>query len=111
MKKTVLSLLLSIVVLAGCGGNTDINTDRGNSTDSQNTSAVQTGISEEKAKEIALARVEGATKDSIREFGRERELGADEYEGKIVYNGTEYEFEINAQNGEILKWESEPVND
>ena len=30
-----------------------------------------------------------------------------EYEGEIYYNQTEYEFELNAQTGEVLEWSEE----
>ena len=46
-----------------------------------------TGISEEEAKAFAL------------------------YEGKIIYNEIEYEFEINAADGTILEWEAGSVFD
>lgn len=81
------------------------------STSAQNTSAPQSAITEAQAKEIALAKVPGAADADIREFKKDRDDGREEYEGKIVYNNTEYEFEINAENGEIIKWESESVHD
>ena len=31
------------------------------------------------------------------------------FEGKIVYDGMEYEFEIDAADGTILEWDAEPV--
>ena len=30
------------------------------------------------------------------------------YEGKIVYQGMEYEFEIDASDGTVLEWDAEP---
>ena len=33
------------------------------------------------------------------------------YEGKIIYNDREYEFEIDAATGAVLDWESESVCD
>lgn len=68
-------------------------------------------ITEAKAKEIALAKVPGAKEGDIREFKKERDDGTDKYEGKIYYEKQEYEFEIDARSGEILKWEVEPIND
>lgn len=71
---------------------------------------VQNGtITAEKAKEIALAKVPGATAGNIREFETDYDDGRMEYEGEIIYDGMEYEFEIDASTGSILKWESEPV--
>lgn len=68
-------------------------------------------LTETQIKAIALEKVPGATEDNIREFKKERDNGRDEYEGKIIYNNTEYEFEIDAQTGKIIKWESESVFD
>lgn len=68
-------------------------------------------ITEERAKEIALEKVPGATDADIREFRKDFDDGREEYEGKIIYNNTEYEFEINAKTGEVITWESESVFD
>lgn len=78
---------------------------------SQSTAAQEGVITEEKAKEIALAKVPGATEENIREFKKEFDDGREEYEGTIVYNKIEYEFEIDAKTGDIIKWESESVFD
>ena len=78
---------------------------------SQMTSQQTEQITEAKAKEIALAKVPGATDAHIRQFRKEFDDGREEYEGKIIYNNTEYDFEINAQTGEIITWETESVFD
>ena len=78
---------------------------------SAETSQQETAITEEKVKEIALSKVPGATAENIREFKKEFDDGREKYEGKIVYDKTEYEFEIDAKTGEILKWETESVFD
>ena len=31
------------------------------------------------------------------------------YEGELIYNGTEYEFKIDAATGTVLEWESESI--
>ena len=58
------------------------------------------------AQNIALERVPGATAQDM-----SIELDYDDgwyiYEGDILYNRTEYEFEIDANTGNILKWEEE----
>ena len=60
----------------------------------------------EEAQNIALERVPGASAQNI-----SIELDEDDgwyiYEGDIVYDGMEYEFEIDANTGNILKWEEE----
>ena len=88
-------LMLSLIfLLSGC---------------SDNGGQSGTLISEEEAKSIALERVTGATKDDIREFKIDRRNGLLEYEGKIFYNGKEYEFEIDGSDGAVLEWEIEDI--
>lgn len=67
-------------------------------------------VTEEQAKALALAKVPGATASDIREFKTDQDHDRTEYEGRIVYNGTEYEFEINSATGDFLKWEEEPAH-
>ena len=67
-------------------------------------------ISEEKAKELALAQVPGASESDIYEFEMDLDDGVMEYEGKIIYSGMEYEFEIDAYSGAIRSWEAEPLD-
>lgn len=78
---------------------------------SQSTSVQDEIITKEQAKEIALAKVPGATEENIREFKKEFDDGRIVYEGKIVHNKTEYEFEIDAETGDVINWESESVFD
>ena len=58
----------------------------------------------EKAKEIAIAKAGGGDVVSI-------ELDVDDgvmvYEGELSYNNVEYDFDINALDGTILKWEED----
>ena len=35
--------------------------------------------------------------------------GRPEYEGKIIYGGTEYEFTIDAATGSVMEWDAEKV--
>jgi len=67
-------------------------------------------IGEAKAKEIALAKVPGAAETNIR-MQKEYDDGILKYEGTIVYEEMEYEFEIKALDGTILEWSSESVYD
>ena len=64
------------------------------------------GISEAEAEEIALEMVPGASSEDLH-MEMERDDGRLIYEGDIRYDGMEYEFEINAENGKIISWESE----
>lgn len=67
-------------------------------------------ISEKKAKNIALGQVEGATESDLR-IHRDNDDGREIYEGSIFYNEMEYEFEIDAQTGDIIDWSSESIYD
>jgi uncharacterized membrane protein YkoI len=68
-----------------------------------------TYIGTDRAKEIALshAKVENATFNSV---DLENEDGVMIYELDFVANGIEYEYEINALTGEIIKHQAEPAN-
>lgn len=68
-----------------------------------------TMITAEKAKELALSQVPGATLDDIRKFEVDYDDGRTEYEGKIIYGGMEYEFEIDGYSGAFRSWEAEPA--
>lgn len=70
-------------------------------------SAGSGAITADDAKALALAKVPGATDGDIREFEADYDDGRLEYEGKIIYNGIEYEFEIDGSSGQFLKWEKE----
>lgn len=63
-------------------------------------------VSEADAKAAALKRVPGATEQDLR-----MELDLDDgkyiYEGDIIYQQKEYEFEIDANTGNFLKWSEE----
>lgn len=67
-------------------------------------------ITEKKAKELALSQVPGATENDIYEFEVDKDDGHTEYEGKILYNDMEYEFEIDAYSGAFRSWEAEPID-
>lgn len=60
------------------------------------------------AKALALAQVEGAAPEDMREFEAIYRDGQMEYAGTIVYGGMEYDFEIDAESGTIQSWEEEP---
>ncbi len=91
MKKIFIPIALVLVLLLSACGNNNGNVK----------------ISEEKAKEIALEKVPGATVQDVRKFKKDRDDGKYVYEGEILYNKMEYDFEIDAENGEIISWEQE----
>ena len=65
--------------------------------------------SEADAKQTALGRVSGATEKDIYEWQFDYDDGRPEYEGKIIYGGTEYDFTIDASNGSVVEGEAESV--
>ena len=66
-------------------------------------------VSEADAKQTALGRVSGATQKDIYEWKFDYDDGRPEYEGKIIYGGTEYDFTIDASSGAVIEWEPESV--
>ena len=66
-------------------------------------------VSEADAKQTALGRVSGATQKDIYEWKFDYDDGRPEYEGKIIYGGTEYDFTIDASSGAVIEWEAESV--
>ena len=68
-------------------------------------------ITADQAKEKALSQVPGATVSDIQEFETDYDDGRLQYEGKIYYNGMEYEFEIDGYSGAIRNWDAESMFD
>ena len=66
-------------------------------------------VSAADAKQTALGRVSGATEKDIYEWQFDYDDGRPEYEGKIIYGGTEYDFTIDASSGAVVEWEAESV--
>ena len=66
-------------------------------------------VSEADAKKTALDRVSGATDKDLYEWKLDYDDGRPEYEGKIIYGGTEYEFTIDAWTGSVMEWDAEKV--
>ena len=68
-------------------------------------------ISEDAAKKTILEKIPGATEEHIKEWKTSRDDGRQKYEGKVIFEETEYEFELDANSGEMLKWETEAIHD
>lgn len=66
-------------------------------------------VSEADAKQTAHGRVSGATEKDIYEWQFDYDDGRPEYEGKIIYGGTEYDFTIDASSGAVVEWEAESI--
>lgn len=71
----------------------------------QATAAPAAAITPERAKEIALAQVPGATSMNIIQCRLDRKENV--YEVEIRYSGVEYEFEIDAASGAVVKQETD----
>ena len=100
MKKKILSIaLLSIMVL---GVSVTANAKSKHKHNKHISSNSYIGVN--RAKNIALKKVPGANNSHVKEIHLDRENGRMVYEGEIYYNGWEYEFDIDAVTGAIVKW-------
>lgn len=86
--------------------NAQNNTQNSGQNNSGTTQNVNVQISEADAKAAALERVPGATEQVLR-MELDRDDGKYIYEGDIIYHQKEYEFEIDANTGNFLKWSEE----
>lgn len=85
------------------------NTNTTDDTQQQNTQTTNNAnvkISEADAKKAALDRVPGASETDLK-MELEFDDGKYTYEGDIIYQQQEYEFEIDANTGTFLKWSEE----
>ncbi len=73
-------------------------------------SSSDASISEAEARKIALKKVSGASENDVR-LHLDNDDGKKVYEGSIIYNEREYDFEIDADSGAILEWEEESIYD
>lgn len=84
--------------------------DAENYTPSQSGTGTDTVKTEQEVRDIALAKVPGATEKDI-SLSLDRDDGRMSYEGKIIFEGMEYDFEIDAYSGAIREWDAESVFD
>lgn len=91
-------ILSSDVELRNDDGDDDDDRNRGSNAD--------VAISREEAIDIALAKVSGATESDIR-IELDHDDGRYKYEGDIIYERVEYDFEIDANSGDVISWEEE----
>ena len=82
------------------------NDDRDDDDDRNRGSNADVAISREEAIDIALAKVPGATESDIR-IELDHDDGRYKYEGNIIYERVEYDFEIDANSGDVLEWSEE----
>ena len=106
MKKKILSIaLLGIMVL---GVSVAVNAKSRNKYNRNITSNSYIGVN--RAMNIALKKVPGASNSHVKKINLDRENGRMVYEGEIYYNGQEYEFDIDAVTGDIVKWKVDGVS-
>ncbi len=65
-------------------------------------------VTKEAAIQSVLERVSGATEANLR-MQVERDDGRTLYEGSVIYNGKDYDFEIDVQTGEFVSWSEEAL--
>lgn len=70
------------------------------------TGSADVAVSMEEAAAIALERVPGAAQSDVR-IELDYDDGVYKYEGDIIYEQREYDFEIDANTGTILEWSEE----
>ncbi len=90
-------------------GSSDPQRQGSGSHDSSNHGAVPQAdvqISSEQASKLALDRVPGATEQDLK-IELDYDDGYYKYEGDIIYDQKEYEFEIDANTGDFLEWKEE----
>lgn len=129
MKKTsiICTLTMITMLLSGCTQNSmpqteqpsvpngtispeaSVITETTSANETPTTSEV-TSLPVEDARQIALNQIPGATIENIRRFETDYDNGRLVYEGEIHFQQNEYDFEIDAQNGTILEWDVEPIN-
>ena len=106
MKKKILSIaLLGIMVL---GVSIAVNAKSKNKYNRDIASNSYIGVN--RAMNIALKKVPGASNSHVKKIHLDRENGRMVYEGEIYYNGQEYEFDIDAVTGDIVKWKVDGVS-
>ena len=74
--------------------------------DRNRTANANVAVSRDEAVRTALGKVSGATEKDVR-IELDYDDGRYRYEGDIIYNGIEYDFEIDADSGRILEWEED----
>ena len=108
MKKKMLNVILLGIMILGIGVTANA---AGKSRKSNRASSVRRSnrngnyIGANRARAIALSRVPGANSSHVRNLHLDWEDGRMVYEGKIYFRGLEYEFDIDAVSGRIVKWD------
>ena len=62
-------------------------------------------ISEDEVKEIIIKRITGSKKENIIRLKLNDDDGEIIYEGRMIYQNTEYNFKLDALTGDVIRWE------
>ena len=102
----IAALSISLVSCTNSGGVNNSNNDSSNNSSVQSKTSNKITIDE--AKEIALKHA-GLTKDQVSFIETENEVdnGAEKYDIGFYYNGKEYDYEISAIDGKIIKYDND----
>lgn len=71
--------------------------------------STQPAVSREEAVKLVLEKVPGATAQDMR-IRLESDDGIRKYEGDLMYEGKEYDFEIDAGTGAFLEWQEDFID-
>lgn len=111
---TIIAVMCLAMLITSCGQSESVQTDQkvqaAESTETAQQDQTFGDIGEAAAKQIALNKVPGAVETDIYEFEKEYDDGMIQYEGTIIYEGCEYDFEISGETGDIFDWEIESAD-
>lgn len=62
-------------------------------------------INEDEVKEIITKRITGSKKEDIIRLKLNDDDGEIIYEGRMIYQNTEYNFKLDALTGDVIRWE------
>lgn len=111
-------IVMSLFVLTACGtsknnvdetANTSVEDKTTSNTENANQKQVaQTKITKEEAEEIAFKHA-GVSRNDVTGVHTEYDVddGVNEYDVDFYHNSVEYEYEINADNGTIITYETD----
>lgn len=105
MKKKILKFTLLTIMILGTVATLNAGDKKHKKHFPVTTTSSKSYIGTNRAIAIALKKVPGARNSNVKEIHLDRENGRMVYEGEIHYNGWEYEFDIDAVTGAVVRWE------
>ena len=106
MKKlNLLLMIFCILALVGCS-----NPTTGTTSTTGTTPTTGTQITEEQAKEAALSHAKLSSADvTFVKIHLDTDDGVKTYDIEFLSGTSEYDYEINAQTGEVISWDNDRV--